>query len=123
MFKNVGRKIQSIVSVLFFIQFLLSCAAGFFAGKFFWEMNEALGVTMGFIVFGVSMFLCWVLLLGIYAYGKITECCEEQNKLLRILIAKQDLQQIEVKRICPNCNTELESDAIFCATCGTRYSN
>lgn len=36
--------------------------------------------------------------------------------------AYPDFQQPEAGKVCPNCGTSLESDAVFCSECGTKVS-
>ena len=121
MFQQVGKKIQAVVSVIFFVQFIVACISGILIGKLIYEMSDNMvtAIFIGIITVAIITFFCWVMLLMIYAFGKIEECCEEQNRLLGILIAKHVTLKPTEKRVCQNCGKELEEEALFCSNCGT----
>lgn len=120
MFQQVGKKIQTVISIIFFVQFIVACISGIFVGKLIYEASDniVMAIFVGLITIAVITFFCWITLLMIYAFGKIEECCEEQNRLLGILIAKQVITKTVAKRVCKNCGKEMEEEALFCSNCG-----
>lgn len=127
MFKNVGKKIQTVVSVIFFVQFLFSCFTGLAVGMLvnaFIPSREssALAVLIGLAVVLIGLFFAWLSQLLLFAYGKITESCEEQCSLLRqMLVVQGGTGAMPTVKICVSCGATLDSDAAFCPDCGTPY--
>lgn len=120
MFKNVGRKIQTLTSVFFFFEFLISCLAGIgtaaLISSFSYNSDRGTTLVIGLIVALIGIFFSWMSYLKLYAYGKIAESCEEQCSLLRQILAAQ-----AEPRTCGKCGASLEADAAFCPDCGTPY--
>lgn len=126
MFKNVGKKIQGVVSILFLLMFVGSIVVGILVGFLLKDLGFG-AVVLGLVVAVLGIVLAWIAELGVYAYGKIAECQEEQVRLLRVLAheAAPEVQD-DVKGIdmpfktdrCPNCGTKLDRDASFCPKCG-----
>jgi len=46
----------------------------------------------------------------------IREKCEEITRL------KADIQNAKNKRICPNCNANIDVNSVFCNNCGTKLT-
>lgn len=125
MFKNIGKKIQAVSSTIFIIQSLLGILLGMSIGAAIGAVSDEAGpAIMGaLVVIAIFIFLAWLSQLVLYAYGKITECSEEQCRLLRQLIVLNGgtvPDPTPKKRVC-SCGATLEEDAIFCQNCGKRW--
>jgi len=139
MFRNIGKKIQHLVTVLFTICVILICLAAaatvIFAikagGAFFTGGDIAKLVVL--VVLGVVLcvFIIWVSMLQLYAYGKIAECCEDMRNTMSKIEAKQNAAPptptvVNVPRPtsyqqCAACGTAMEVGTKFCPECGVPY--
>lgn len=99
MFKNIGKKIQTVSFTLFIIQVVLGVLFGISTGFYmyviagFYFRSDVTGILVGLaaglIAAALMIFVAWLSQLHFYAYGKIAECSEEECRLLRELIALQ----------------------------------
>lgn len=124
MFKHVGKKIQAVCLIVFFVGVMVAFASGFAVGYAIYESTDemALAVMVAGAVICLSVLIVWLSVLLIFAFGKIEEHCEEQCNLLKILVANKSMP-VSAERICTKCGTKLEVNAKFCATCGTHFEN
>ncbi len=122
MFKHVGKKIQAVALVAFSVQAVVSCILGFLLGKMLYDASGEMLVAFlaGIVVMALSIFVGWLSVLLLFAFGKIEEHCEEQSNLLRILVAKTSASEEKEKK-CSNCGMTLTEDSLFCSSCGTPY--
>lgn len=89
MFRNVGKKIQGVAIFIFVLCLLGSVGLGITFFVAVNEMTREIGLAILALVatIAIGTLLSWMSLLGMYAYGKIAECVEAQNRLTEKLIA------------------------------------
>ncbi len=124
MFGNIGKKIQAISTTIFVLQSLLGVLLGMAVGAAVGTATGSVGPALmaALVIIAIFVFVAWLSQLVLYAYGKITECSEEQVRLLRQIVALQGGEAAEAgpkKRVCA-CGEELDADAVFCPVCGKR---
>lgn len=122
MFKNIGKKIQGYAKLVFALEVFVSLFAamlviGVLGSVLYGSKAEIIPVIGGGIVL-VGVFFAWLGQMRLYAYGKITECCETMMKTMERMEAMQR-SQIPVRK-CANCGAVLDGDAAFCPECGTK---
>ncbi len=90
MFNHVGKKIQTVILVVFFVHVVVSCILGLVLGSSIYSASDEMGIAfvVGAVVIALSIFVGWLSVLILFAFGKIEEHCEEQCELLKILVGK-----------------------------------
>lgn len=122
MFKNIGKKIQGYSKLVFALEVFVSMFAamlviGVLGSILYGDDAEIIPIIGGGIVL-VGVFFAWLGQMRLYAYGKITECCETMMKTMERMEAMQRTQ-IPVRK-CASCGAVLDGDAAFCPECGTK---
>lgn len=122
MFRNIGKKIQGYAKLVFAIEVFVSLLAammviGVLGSILYGDDAEIIPIIAGGIVL-VGLFFAWLGQMRLYAYGKITECCETMMKTMERMETMQR-SQIPVRK-CANCGAMLDGDAAFCPECGTK---
>lgn len=122
MFKNIGKKIQGYSKLVFALEVFVSMFAamlviGVLGSILYGDDAEIIPIIGGGIVL-VGVFFAWLGQLRLYAYGKITECCETMMKTMERMEAMQRTQ-IPMRK-CASCGAVLDGDAVFCPECGTK---
>ena len=122
MFKNIGKKIQGYSKLVFALEVFVSMFAamlviGVLGSILYDDDAEIIPIIGGGIVL-VGVFFAWLGQMRLYAYGKITECCETMMKTMERMEAMQRTQ-IPVRK-CASCGAVLDGDAAFCPECGTK---
>ena len=97
MFRNIGRKIQNIAKVVFYIGAIFSVLAGLiFLAAMIGEGEIVVGFLVGILIAAIGIFLSWICVLQLYAFGRITENTDEQVRLSEeILKALKNGQKAE----------------------------
>ena len=134
MFKNAGRKIMTVVNVVFWVlvaigAFLL--ITGFFAMGFGREIDALIG-SIFLIVGAIMIVIAYVQCLFYAAFAQLTENVQRMEGSLQRLgggipagvqpISAQPWPVPPGPPACPNCGTQLRSDAAFCPNCGTKVN-
>lgn len=122
MFKNIGKKIQGYSKLVFALEVFVSMFAamlviGVLGSILYGDDAEIIPIIGGGIVL-VGVFFAWLGQMRLYAYGKITECCETMMKTMERMEAMQR-SQIPMRK-CASCGAVLDGDAVFCPECGTK---
>ena len=122
MFKHVGKKIQAVCLVVFFVWVAVAFALGFGLGYLIYESTDemAMAIMVAIALIALLVFVGWLAVLLLFAFGRIEEHCEEQCNLLKILVANKSMQ-VPNEKVCTNCGTKLQNSDQFCANCGTRF--
>ena len=120
MFNNVGKKIQRISTVVFWLQTIICILIGIALWGALADDDRGF---VGFITFlSVSAgggFAAWLSQLMLQAYGKITECCEQKLDMSNSSTATPT-------NITPNSSTNFfgnNKDGSWCCTCGRKNSS
>lgn len=122
MFKNIGKKIQGYAKLVFAIEVFVSLLVAasviaVFSSVLYGSKAESVPfIGLGIVL--VGLFFAWLGQMRLYAYGKITECCETMMKTLERMEAMQR-SQIPVRK-CASCGAVLDGDAAFCPECGAK---
>ena len=66
MFKNVGRKLKDIASVITYIGIAFSVILGIL-------MIKPLGILFALLIIAVGSFISWISSIGIYAFGELVD--------------------------------------------------
>lgn len=75
MFKNIGKKIMVLTTVLCIIGMVLSLGVGFSAFYFLGEStkNITVAIVCGAVVALLYAFMCWICSFAMYGYGKLID--------------------------------------------------
>ena len=121
MFKHIGKSIQGLSFTAFIVEAVFFGVV-FAGGGLYLAMATAhmLWLLAGILAACISCFLAWLGQLILYAYGKITECCEVQLELNRGQHQERpDSAPSGGKQvICAECGAKQDADAVFCWKCG-----
>ena len=92
MFKNIGKKIMVLTTVLCIIGMVLSLLAGFSVFYVLGDKtnNIAIAVLAGIVVAVLYAFICWISSFTAYGYGKLIDNTDKLVKAVEQLTAKTE---------------------------------
>ena len=133
MFKEVGKKIQSVGKILFALGVVIAVIIGFSAMALISEAaNGGLGFLIGVLIIALGVLSSWLGVLLYVGFGRIAECVEEQNRLTRQMLGiadpsaapkrmRTEQPRSRAGKKCPDCGKILRADAQFCNECGYQF--
>jgi len=92
MFRDVGRRIEQIVELMCIIGIGISVFIGIIillVGCAYGDVDETfavLGVVIGALTALVGSFVCWLMSLVLYGYGRLIQNSDRQTKYIETLI-------------------------------------
>lgn len=94
MFNNVGSKLKSMAKIVFYIEavfvVIMSLVTIFAGMKAASDAGQGgiglLSFLMGVLGAAVGLFLAWLSVVKLYAYGVITQSCEEMVRINQIML-------------------------------------
>lgn len=128
MFKNVGKKIMTLVTVICIIGFVLSAVAGFVLFYYLGDItdNIVLSIASGVVAAVVLSFLFWIASFAMYGYGKLIDNSDKLVKIGEQLLARDSEKPEEITVAVETAEASPEATADnstwICEKCGSAVS-
>ncbi|MBD5559946.1 MAG: zinc-ribbon domain-containing protein [Clostridia bacterium] len=132
MFNNAGRKIMSIVQIVFWILLILGVIMIILGIAMLAEARSSYYSTgiegaVGWALIlggGVMILVSYVQCLFYAAFAQLTENVQRmEGSLQRLSGSSQGAQPAPFgPPVCPSCGTQLKNGAAFCPNCGTKVN-